>query len=285
MILGAHVGIGGGLPKAADTAHLVGCEAIQIFTSNPQGWNFTVRSEEELNTFKQKLSDYKIGYAVGHSIYLINIASSNPYIYTNSINSLISGLVLAEKAGLDGVVTHVGSHTGSGFEKGIEQVVNALDQALKTTEGKVPIILETDAGSGHRIGCRFSDLGLIINRLSDHQYVEAIKVCLDTCHIFASGYDIRTSNGLEKVIKEFEKEIGLEKLALIHLNDSVGELGSNKDRHEVIGEGQIGLEAFDRIINHPKLRHLPGIIETPDTKSLADEDISLKRLKSLRREN
>lgn len=283
MILGAHIGISGGLPKAADMAHLVGCEAMQIFTSNPQGWSFNVRSEEELQEFRSKTKEYGIDYIVGHSIYLINIASSNPYIYTNSINSLISGLVLAEKAGFAGVVTHVGSHTGSGFEKGIEQIVNALEQVLRTTEGKVPILLETDAGSGNRIGCKFSDIGLILKKLSDNSHYDAIKVCLDTCHVFASGYDVRTAAGLEKTLNEFDREIGLEKLAVVHLNDSMGELGSNKDRHEVIGEGQIGLEAFERIINHPSLRDLPGIIETPDAKTLADEDISLKRLKALRK--
>jgi len=264
-------------------AHLVGCEAMQIFTSNPQAWKFTVRSEEELEEFKNKRKEFGIQYAVGHSIYLINIASSNPYIYTNSINSLISGLVMAERAGLDGVVIHVGSHTGSGFENGIEQIVNALSQALTTTEGRVPILLETDAGSGNRIGCRFSDIGLILKKMRKHPHFNSLRVCLDTCHIFASGYDIRTKKGLEKVLAEFDKEIGLQKLSLLHLNDSMGVLGSNKDRHEVIGEGQIGLEAFDLIVNHPRLKDIPGIIETPDTKTMADEDISLKRLKNLRR--
>ena len=171
MILGAHIGIGGGLAKAADLAHLVGCEAVQIFTSNPQGWKFTVRGDQELDEFKEKRRLFDIKYAVGHAIYLINIASSNPYIYTNSINSLISGLVLADRAGLDGVVIHVGSHTGSGFEKGIEQIVNALDQALTTTEGKVPILLETDAGSGNRIGCKFSDIGLILKKMAKHPQI------------------------------------------------------------------------------------------------------------------
>lgn len=283
MLLGAHIGIGGGLPAAADSAKLVGCEAIQIFTSNPQGWRFTVRADDEIALFREKLKEYNIGYAVGHSIYLINIASSNPYIYTNSINSLISGLVLAERAGLDGVVTHVGSHTGSGWERGIDQIVNALHQALTTTEGKVPILLETDAGSGNRIGCQFSDIGTIIKKLADHPHQESIKVCLDTCHIFASGYEIRTKAGLDKTLDEFDKEIGLERLALIHLNDSIGGLGSNRDRHEVIGNGEIGLKAFEMIVNHPKLKDIPGIIETPDSRTLADEDTSLKRLKALRK--
>jgi deoxyribonuclease-4 len=283
MKLGAHIGVSGGLPKSADNAHLVGCEAIQIFTSNPRGWNFNVRSEEETNLFMAKLKEYKIDFAFGHSIYLINLASSNPYIYTNSINSLVSGLVLAKNAGLNGVVTHVGSHTGSGFEAGINQIVNALQQVLSATEGRVPILLETDAGSGSRIGCKFSDIGLILKKMKKSPYYGSLKVCLDTCHIFASGYDIRTAKGLEAVLMEFDKEIGLDKLALLHLNDSKGELGSNLDRHEIIGEGNIGLQAFENIINNPKLKHLPGIIETPDTKTLADEDISLKRLKALRK--
>ncbi len=283
MILGAHIGVSGGLAKAADLAHLVGCEAIQIFTSNPQGWKFTIRTDEEIERFKSKIKKYNIKYTVGHSIYLINIASPNPYIYTNSINSLISGLVLARKADLNGVVIHVGSHTGSGFENGIEQIVNALDQALTTTEGSIPILLETDAGSGNRIGCKFSDIGLIFKKMEKHQHNKSLRVCLDTCHVFASGYPIHTQRGLEKTLTEFDKEIGLSKLDLIHLNDSKGEFGSNKDRHEVVGEGLIGLEAFERIINHPKLKDIPGIIETPDTKTLADEDTSLKRLKSLRK--
>jgi deoxyribonuclease-4 len=282
MLLGAHIGISGGLPKAADMAHLVGCEAIQIFTSNPQGWSFNVRSDDEIEEFKKKIKEYGISYVVGHSIYLINIASSNPYIYTSSINSLISGLVLAERAGFNGVVTHVGSHTGSGFEAGISQIVGALEQTLESTQGKVPILLETDAGSGNRIGCKFSDIGLILKKMEDNPFYDSLKVCLDTCHIYASGYDIKTATGLEKTLKEFDREIGLDKLALIHLNDSMGELGSNKDRHEIIGEGEIGLEAFERIVNHPKLRGVPGIIETPDTKTLADEDTSLRRLKQLR---
>lgn len=278
MKLGAHIGISGGLPKAADQAHLVGCEALQVFTSNPKGWNFNVRSDDEIESFKNKINEYKIDYVVGHSIYLINIASPNPYIYTNSINSLISGLVMAEKASFNGVVTHIGSHTGSGFEAGIKQILNALEQVLNTTRGAVPILLETDAGSGHRIGCKFSDIGQIIKSLNS----DAIQVCLDTCHSFVSGYEMRIEKGLEKTLDEFDKEIGLEKLALIHLNDSKGDLGSNLDRHEIIGEGFLGLKTFEMIVNHPKLKHLPGVIETPDTKSLADEDVSLKRLKKLR---
>lgn len=279
MKLGAHVPIGKSLDMAVDNASLLYCEAMQIFTSNPKGWGFTVRSEEEIGRFKEKAKEAGITDIFGHSIYLINLATDNPYVYTNSINSLISGLTLASNAGFTGVVTHVGSHVGKGYEVGIKQVVNALTQAVATTGGKEPILLETDAGSGNKIGCKFSDIGEIMRKVDS----EAISVCLDTCHIFASGYDIRTEKGLEKTLEEFDREIGLERLALIHLNDSKGELGSNIDRHEIIGEGEIGLEAFGRIINHTRLRHLPGIVETPDNKSLGDENISLKRLRELRK--
>jgi len=281
MKLGAHIGVGKGMPRAVDEANLLGCEAIQVFTSNPRGWKFTVRPEEEIEEFRKKITKYKIEYVFGHSIYLINLASPNPYIYTNSINSLISGLVMAEKAGFSGVVTHVGSHTGSGYREGMEQILNALEQILKTTQGKIPILLETDAGSGNHIGCKFSDIGEIIKSTKS----DSVKVCLDTCHSFVSGYELRTKEGLEKTLTSFDKEIGLNKLALIHLNDSKGDLGSNLDRHEIIGEGYLGLGTFEKIINHPKLKHIPGIIETPDTKTLGDEDISLKRLKKVRRES
>lgn len=280
MILGAHVPISGGLDKAADTGKLLGCEAIQIFTSNPKGWDFSVRSEAEINRFKAKVKSGGIKKVFGHSIYLVNIASSNPYIYTNSINSLISGMVLAQKADFDGVVIHVGSHKGKGYETGIKQIVNALKQIIGTVGEKTPILLETDAGSGDRVGCKFEDLQDIISRVKS----KCLGVCLDTCHIFASGYDVKTEKGLEKTIKDFDRIIGLEKLALIHLNDSKGELGSNLDRHEIIGEGEIGLDAFRRIINHPELKHLPGIVETPDRRTFADENISLKRLKDIREE-
>ncbi len=279
MKLGAHVPILGGIDKSIDNANLIGCEVMQVFTSNPKGWKFTVRTNDEIEKFKDKLDKSNLSAVYGHSIYLTNLASQNPYIYTNSINSLISGLVLADNAGFSGVVTHIGSHTGSGYQAGLKSVLNALEQILTTTEEKVPILLETDAGSGNRLGCKFSDIGDIIKKIKS----DKLRVCLDTCHIFASGYDISNPVGFDKTLVEFDKEIGLSKLSLIHLNDSKGELGSNLDRHEIIGEGEIGLKAFDRIINDSRLIGIPGIVETPDNKSLADENISLERLKKLRR--
>jgi len=277
MIFGSHVSISRGLSGAIKEALELKCNSFQIFTSNPKSWNFVPRSDEEIKRYKDDIAKYSIEYVFGHSIYLVNLASPNPYIYQNSINSLISGMILAEKLGLDGIVIHVGSHTGSGFDEGIKQIVNAQKLIIESSSSSVPILLETDAGSGNRIGCRFSDLGVIIKKMGHNQ----INVCLDTCHIFASGYDIRTRSGLDNTLNEFDKEIGINRLKLIHLNDCKGELGSNLDRHAIIGEGKIGLDGFRSIINHPSLKKLPGIIETPDAKSHFDENISLKRLNEM----
>lgn len=279
MKLGSHVSIYGSLDKAVVRGAQIGCECIQIFTSNPKGWSFNIRSEEEINDFKKALKNAGIEDVYGHTIYLVNLASGNPYIYTNSINSLVSGLVMAEKAGLSGVVTHIGSHGGDGVEKGIERVTGALTQALAITKGKVPILLETDAGSGNHLGRSFAEIGEIIEKVGD----KSIGVCLDTCHIYAAGYDISKKEKIDQMLAEFDKHIGLEKLKVLHLNDSRGELGSHLDRHEEIGKGKLGIEVFRYIVNHPKLKHLCGIVETPDNKdTAAAEKLSLDTLKELR---
>lgn len=278
MKLGAHVSIGGKLSNALDTAKSIGCETIQIFTSNPRGWNFKIRTEDEIKEFCKKQNDFNISPVYGHMIYLVNLASDNQYIYMNSINALISGLTLANEACFKGIITHIGSHGGKGENEGIKRVIEALKQALKSTNSKIPIILETDAGPGNHLGYNFQQIAKIINGVDSKQ----IKVCIDTCHIFAAGYDIKTPNGFERVLTEFDKIVGLDRLLVIHLNDSKGDLGSKLDRHEIIGKGKIGLEIFEYIVNHPKLKHIDGIIETPDIKGFYDEKMSLDTLKELR---
>jgi len=281
MRLGVHVSIAGSLLDSLDRAKAVGCETMQVFTSNPKGWDFKIRPEEEIKKFCELTKKTDIEPVFGHMIYLTNLASDNPYIYTNSINSLISGLVLAQKACFAGVITHIGSHGGRGEKDGTERIVNALTQALNSTGEKVPIILETDAGSGNHMGASFKQITEIIKQVDS----DAIKVCLDTAHIFAAGYDIRTPKMFDKTLEEFDKIIGVEKLAVLHLNDSRSDLGSRVDRHEEIGEGKIGLEAFRYIVNHPKLTHLSGIVETPDNKdAIQTEKSSLEILKELRGE-
>jgi deoxyribonuclease IV len=279
MRLGAHVSSSGRLANSLKNGSLIDCEIIQIFTSNPRGWTFKVREEEEIAEFLSLKSQSSIESVYGHAIYLTNLASNNPLIYENSVKSLVSGLLLSDEASLEGVITHIGSHGGDGVKKGIERVARALSQVLAATK-ESKIILETDSGSGNHLGGNFKEIGQILKMVGSKR----ISVCLDTCHIFAAGYDIKTSQGLETTLEEFEKEIGLKNLKVLHLNDSKGTMGSKRDRHEEIGKGEIGIEAFERIVNHPMLRKLDGIIETPDNKEASSlENFSLKTLKGLRK--
>lgn len=279
MNLGAHVSSAGILTNAVKSGVSLGCESLQVFTSNPRGWNFKVRSEEEVKLFTREFTKSGIKEIYGHAIYLSNLASQNNFIYTNSINSLVSGLVLAEKAGFSGVVTHIGAHGGAGYQIGLKRVVNALDQASGITEDKTKIILETDSGAGTHLGGKFEEIAEIIKLTK----AKNIRVCLDTCHIFVAGYDISTPTSFDKVLNDFDKIIGLKNLSVMHLNDSKGQLGSHLDRHEEIGKGYIGQETFEHIVNHPALKNLTGIVETPDNKGIEAERTSLKLLKEMRK--
>lgn len=279
MKLGVHVSTAGDFAKSAERANLVGCESMQIFTSNPKGWNFKARNAEEINNFKDGIKKYRIEPVFGHAIYLTNLAASNPYIYTNSVNSLVSGMVLAQNAGMQGVITHIGAHGGAGTDEGIKKIINATNQILSITQkDNTELILETDAGSGTHLGASFEEIKEIIDAIKSPR----LKVCLDTCHVFAAGYDI--AQNTEAVFEQFDAIIGLDKLSVLHLNDSKGALGSHLDRHEEIGKGLIGIKAFDTIVNHPKLQYLSGIIETPDNKDNAvTEELGLNILKRLRK--
>lgn len=263
------------MDKAIDRGEILGLEAMQIFTTSPKGWSFDMPPEKELDLFKKKWEASAVQKIVAHSIYLVNFASPNPYIYTNSINSLISGLTISDKLGFLGYIIHVGSHKGRGVEYGVERAANALKQALKVHQGKTPIILEISAGAGDTLGKNFDEIKSIIDAVGDKR----LGVCFDTAHAFESGYDLRTQEELDKLLVEIDKKIGLEKLLVLHLNDSKTDLGSNSDRHEDIGKGKIGEEAFKNIINHPKLKNLTGILETPNTESDKQNIILIKKLR------
>lgn len=263
MKLGVHVSTSGSIDQAVDRAIALGCNTFQIFVSNPRGWKPTLISDQDIEAFRTKYTAAKMEGAVAHSIYLINLASPNKYLREQSIESLISGLMNTDKLGLTGLVTHIGSHQGDGLEKGTERVVEALNQTLAMTPGSAKLLLENTAGAGNLVGKTIAEIGEIIRQVGS----ERLGLCLDTAHAFEYGYELNTEEGLETLITEIEEEIGLERLYAIHLNDSITELGSNRDRHETFGKGQIGEEAMTRIINHPKLRDKPFIMETPDIKN------------------
>jgi len=276
MKIGAHVSTREPLSDCIDRAKSIGCEAMQIFVNAPQRWNPISIDEKEIDKFVEKNKTAKIEPVIIHSIYLINLASSNPFFYEASIKSLIDDMKKAKEIGALGVNFHVGSTKG----KTLDEVIDKISLAIKDVLAAVPegpfLIIENSAGAGDIIGDKFAELGAIIKAVKS----DRLKVTLDTAHAFGSGYNLATKDGLEQTLEEFDKEIGLDKLVCLHLNDSAVPLGSNRDRHADIGEGYIGLEAFRRIANHPKLKNLFGIIETPGNSGKSEID-SLQILKSL----
>lgn len=281
MRIGAHVSIAGSLDLAIDRAVKIGAECIQIHGSAPQRWQFLVFPKEQIKEFKRKARKHDISPIFVHSIYLINLASENPHILRRSIESLVQYLRFTNQIGAEGVVFHVGSHKGRGWAAVRDQVCQSVAKILKLSDedGKY-FILENSAGAGGIIGAKFSELGEIIKTVKDSR----LRVCFDTAHAFESGYNIATKKGLDKTLAEFDSEIGLDKLVLIHANDSKTPLGSNIDRHENIGRGHIGTEGFRLITHDPRLTSLPFIIETPGFGDRETDTRNLDILKRLARE-
>lgn len=289
MLLGCHLSISGGLDRALEQAEALKINALQIFSHNARSWHMDTLRPEELEAFTRKRQNSPIEYVVIHTSYLINLASPKPNVYYGSIKALQQEIERASQLGIPHVNTHVGAHLGLGTQEGLKRVIQALDQVLQSPEAQrhpeVQILLENDAGEGTSLGVRFEELGMILDNV---RQPNRLGFCFDTCHGFAAGYDFTAPEGLEAMLEELESAIGLERLKLIHINDSRYPLGSRRDRHEHIGKGKIGLEGFRLIVNHPKLRHLPFILETPkaeheSTKLDSEMDlVNLRVVRSLR---
>lgn len=279
MKLGVHISTESPFSEAVARAAGVGCECMQIFANDPKRWNPQAIPEKELSEFTRLNKKADIKPIIIHSIYLINLASSNPFFYEASIKSLIDEMKKAAAIGALGVNFHVGSTKGKKLSEVIDKVAIGIKTILAASE-KPYLILENSAGAGDIIGDKFEELAEIISKVKSPR----LKVTLDTAHAFGSGYNLATEEGLEDTLKEFDKLIGLEHLVCLHLNDSAAELGSNRDRHADIGKGYIGKDAFERIVNHPKIKDLPGIIETPGNKEKNGID-DLRILKKLRSSN
>ncbi|OIN89488.1 hypothetical protein CO019_00810 [Candidatus Berkelbacteria bacterium CG_4_9_14_0_2_um_filter_42_30] len=275
MRFGAHVSTREPFADAISRAKDLGCECMQIFANAPQRWNPMPIPEKELKRFAKLNKQAKIEPVIIHSIYLVNLASSNPFFYEASIKSLIDDMKKASSVGALGVNFHVGSTKGKKLSEVIGKIVLAVKTILSAAPGP-ELILENSAGAGNIIGDKFEELAAIIDKVKSPR----LKVTFDTAHGFASGYNVATKDGLEETLKEFDKKIGLKKLVCLHLNDCATPLFSARDRHADIGDGYIGIEGFSRIVNHPKLHGLPGIIETPGNKGKNDVD-NLKILRSL----
>ncbi|MGB7293500.1 MAG: deoxyribonuclease IV [Thermodesulfobacteriota bacterium] len=278
MKFGAHVSIAGGIEKAPQRAHEVGCECFQMFTRSPRGGNPPPLDKKTVESFLRVCSrcafrDYYI-----HTPYYINLASEDKNIRSSSIAIIKEELKRGDVIGATYVMTHMGSAKEMGSEKAISRVVEGLKIVLERSNYKTKLLLENSAGQGMTIGKTFGELYEILEKVGNSE----LGVCLDTAHLLAAGYDIRTKNALNKVIREFTSMIGLDRLKLLHGNDSKIRLGGKKDRHEHIGEGFIGLTGFRNIVNNPNLKSIDLIVETPLER--IDDDIrNLNKLRELKR--
>jgi deoxyribonuclease-4 len=271
---GYHISIRGGLISAIAEGVDAGCETIQIFGGSPQQWGTPPVSDEETVEFIETRSGSGIDPVVMHSIYLVNMAAPSDSIFKRSISSLASSLAKAEKLGAIGVITHVGNHKGEGEEFGLHRIAGAVTSCLERAPGEAMLLLETTAGAGTSIGNSFEQFGAVFEMAGRP---ERLGFCLDTCHVFAAGYDISTPAGVDSAVQELDRFVGLDRLKVLHLNDSKGECGSHLDRHEHIGKGRVGLESFRYMVNHEALRDLPAIVELPYEAPGAPGDLELLR--------
>ncbi len=273
--LGAHVSTAGGLHLACGRGKELGCDAIQIFTKNERQWSAKPLSDAEADAFKKARRECGIRWAFAHDTYLINLASPDRAAWRKSVDAFRVELERCEKLGLEFLVTHPGSPGASGEEAGIERVADALNEIHGRTAGfSARILLETTAGQGTTLGWRFEQMRAIADRVKERG---RLGICLDTCHVFAAGYDLSTEAGYERTMEEFDGVLGLRNLRAIHLNDSKRGLGSRVDRHEHIGRGAIGREAFRRLMRDPRFREVPKVLETPKEGGMDAVNLRLLR--------
>ena len=279
MIFGAHESIAGGVFKAIERGRTATCDTIQMFNKSNSQWRAKKLVDDEIEKYFKMQDELGVSVACSHSSYLINIASPVAELNEKSYHALKEEMERCELLKIPGLVFHPGSHVGSGEEAGLNAIVKNINKIFENLkDNNVLLLLETTAGQGTNLGYTFEQLGYIIDNVEDKDHV---GVCIDTCHIFAAGYPIIEPKDYKKTMKQFDNIIGLGKLKIIHMNDSKKEFGSKKDRHEHIGQGEIGLEAFRNFVNDSRLKKVPMILETPKDETLEDDIKNLKVLRSL----
>jgi len=275
MRLGFHISIAGGFSKVVERAKVRGCETIQFFSRNPRGWKYGPLRQNEVDEFRSTIQSSALFPVFLHLPYLPNIASRDSKFYKRSVDSIGTDLKRAEQVGAQYLIVHVGHRMKSSQEEAIEAVSQGINQAFERVKNAVTLLLENTAGQGTEIGYTFEQLERIIRGIDEEK---RMGICLDVAHAFEAGYDLSRKEGIEQALESFDRTIGLKRLHLLHLNDSKTPLGSRKDRHWHIGEGYIGKEGFRQLINHPSIKSLPGIMETPRKDTVED----LRNMKVIR---
>src|SRR6476619_2790396 len=279
VLLGAHMSIGGGVHRAIERSCSISCTAMQIFVKNNMQWFARPLEKAEISAFLEHAQRAELASVFAHANYLINLAATNPQFHANSLRALAEELIRADELELPFLVLHPGAHLGAGEEAGLKKIADSVDEVFrKIPKVKTKIALEITAGQGSCIGHRFEHLAHIIANVREP---ERLRVCLDTAHLFAAGYEIGSESGVKKTFHEFDRVIGRNRLVAIHVNDSKTDRGSRVDRHEHIGTGRIGLAAFRFIMQSPRFRKIPKVLETPKGKDLAEDVINLKTLRRL----
>jgi deoxyribonuclease IV len=278
-LLGAHVSIAGGVSQALGRGQQIGCDCIQIFTKSSRQWAAKPYPKEEIAAFKAAQADSDIRTVVAHDSYLLNLGAPDEKLRKRSIEGFIDELERCEALGVPFLMAHPGSHVGSGEEAGIKMIAHSIDATHKSCAGfKAKIALEITAGQGSNLGYSFEQMGRIFDSVKEH---ERLRLCFDTEHAFAAGYDLRTDEGYERAFAELDRYIGLKRLVAFHLNDSLKPFNSRVDRHEHIGKGHLGVEPFKRLVHDPRFFGMPMCLETepgPDMKDIAADLATLRKL-------
>ncbi|MCF7729154.1 MAG: deoxyribonuclease IV [Chthoniobacterales bacterium] len=278
LLLGSHISTEGGPNRAIERAVSIGCTAMQIFVKNNMQWFARPFTQEEASAFSQHKLRSKLGVVIAHAGYLINLGVEKTQNHEKSLRSLTEELIRCDQLQIPFLILHPGSHLGAGTTSGIRCVVESLNQIhAEHPNLQVRIALETTAGQGSCLGSSFEELASILDKVSSP---ERLRICLDTAHVFAAGYDLSSPHGAEKVFQKFDHIVGLQQLCALHINESKASLGSRVDRHENLGQGKIGLEAFRWIMQAEELTSIPKILETPKGKDLAEDLVAMKLLRS-----
>lgn len=275
--LGVHVSIAGGLAAAVDRASDLGCAVFQMFLRNPRSFQMKEYSEEEARSFRERMRRAGITYAVAHCVYTQNLVSASKKVYQFSIEEFIKDCIEAGRLGIPYIITHTGSYKGSTHQEGVERLTKALRTILSAIPKTVCVLLENSALMTNSIGYRIQDLSVVFDALHSHAN---IGICLDTCHLFAAGYDIRKKEVVEALVQEIKGSVGIRRLKIIHLNDSKFDMGTYKDRHQHIGKGKIGNTGIKNILSQKEFSRAGFILETPkDTEE--DDAMNLAAVKKL----
>ncbi len=276
---GAHMSISGGCFRCMEFGQFAGCDVVQLFSKNERQWLGKTLTDEDIARFTEARTRTGVDPVMIHDSYLINLSSPKDDLWEKSIDAFRDELLRARLLGVPYLNTHPGSHMGTGEEVGLDRMVTALNRlgAEGAFEG-VTVLLETTAGQGTNLGSKFEHLAYIIEHV---EYPDAFGVCVDTCHIFAAGYDIRTPEAYAATMAEFDRIVGYDRIKALHLNDALQPLGDRKDRHAHIGEGHIGLEGFRNVVNDPRLAGLPMVLETPKGPDCKEDIDNIKRLRDL----